>query len=162
MTTHTTTRSGRPVTERAAGPYVIRDHTLVGTATQLANLVVSHRNAGTLVTLTPPRPVTGDRFQLVIRLVERVPARPTVRVTSVGEHARTRIRRPRRTRIVVIATTITGTVAGLVAVAAYLIGQLVELIAAHAALILGVLALAATLAGLCARRSSGRRHCPGC
>jgi hypothetical protein len=47
-------------------------------------------------------------------------------------------------------------------VAAYLIGQLVELIAAHAGLVLGVLALAALLAGLTAGRGSGRRHCPGC
>ena len=88
---------------------------------------------------------------------------PTVRVTSVSEHARTRTRRPRRTRIAVIVTTITGTAVGLLAVAAYLIGQLVELIAAHAAQVIGVLVLAAILAALAARRkSSGRRHCPGC
>ncbi len=74
----------------------------------------------------------------------------------------TPVRNRRRTRIAVIATTVTGAVAGLLTAAAYLLGQLVELIAAYAGLILGVLALAAILAGLTARRSSGRRHCPGC
>jgi hypothetical protein len=162
MTTHITTRPRRPVTERAAGHHSIRDHTVTGTATQLANLVANHRSAGTLIALTAPRPV-GDRFQVIIRLREHQPTPPIVRVTSAGEHAGTRIRRSHRTRIAVIVTTITGTVAGLVAVAAYLIGQLVELIAAHAALILCVLALAAILATAAARRgSSGRRHCPGC
>jgi hypothetical protein len=47
-------------------------------------------------------------------------------------------------------------------VAAYLIGQLVGLIAAHAGLVLGVLALAALLAASATRRRTGRRHCPGC
>jgi hypothetical protein len=162
MTTHTDTppATGRPPTARAAGPYLIRDHTVTGTAIQLANLVANHHNAGTLVAMTAPRPV-GDRFQILIRVRE---PRPTIRVTSVGEHARTRIRLPRRgARIAVIATTITGTAAGLIAVAVYLLGQLIELITVHAALILGVLALAAILAAAAARRnSSGSRHCPGC
>jgi len=162
MTTHTT-RPRQPVTERAAGHYITRDHTVTGTATQLANLVANHRNAGTLVALTAPRPVTGNRFQLVIRLREHQPARPTVRVTSVGDHARTRIRRPRRTRIAVIVTAVTGTAAGLAAVAAYLLGQLVELIAAHAAAVVIALVLAAIVATAAARRRpSRRRHCPGC
>ena len=161
MTTHTT-QPRRPVTEPAAGHYINRDHTITGTVDQLANIVANHRNAGTLVALTAPRPVPGDRFQLIIRLREYRATQPTARVTSVGEHARTRIRRSRRTRMTVIVTTITGTVAGLIAVAAYLIGQLVELMAAHAGRILGVLALAAILAALAARRSSRRRHCPGC
>jgi len=163
MTTHTTTRTRRPAAERAAGHHttVIGDHTVTGTLAQLANIVANHRNAGTLVALTAPRPVTGDLFQVVIRLREHAPAQPTMRVTSVGEHARTRIRRPRRrTRFAVIVTAITGTVAGLLTVA-YLLGQLVELIATHAASILGVLVLVAILAGLGSGRS-GRRHCPGC
>jgi hypothetical protein len=159
MTTHTT-RPRRPVTQHAAGNYINRDHTVTGTPAQLANIVANHRNAGTLVALTAPHSV-GDRFQVIIRLREYQPTRPTARVTSVGQHARTPLRRPRRTRIAVTVTAITSTAAGLVAVAAYLIGQLVELIAAHAALILGVLALATILAALAARGSS-RRHCPGC
>jgi hypothetical protein len=161
MTTHAT-RTGRPVTQRAAGHYINRDHTVTGTPAQLANIVANHRKAGTLVALTAPRPVPGDRLQVVIRLREYRTTRPTVRVTSVGEQARTRVRRSRRTRIAVIVTTITGAVTGLIAAAVYLIGQLVELIAAHAALILGVLALAAILAGLTAHRTTRRRHCPGC
>ena len=162
MTT-TSTRSGRPVTPRATGPHtVLRDHTVTGTATQLANLVANHRTAGTLVALTAPRPVTADLFQVVIRLREPVPAPPAVRATSVGEYAPTRAKCTRRTRAAVTATAITGTTAGLIAVAGYLLGQLVELIAAHAAPILGVLALAAILARLCTRSASGRRHCPGC
>jgi hypothetical protein len=160
MTTHTTTRTGRPVTHRAAGHYITRDRTVTGTATQLANLVANHRTAGTLVAMTAPRPV-GDRFQVVIRFREFQPTRPTARVTSVGNYARTRTSRPRLARIAVIATATTGVIAGLVTAAAYLIGQLVELITANAGLILGVLALLAILAALTAE-SSRRRHCPGC
>ena len=161
MTTHTT-RSRRPVTERPAGHYISRDHTVTGTSAQLANIVANHRNAGTFVAATAPRPVPGDRFQVVIRLREHRTTSPTERTNFVSECARNRARRSCRTRIAVIVTTITGVAAGLVAVAAYLIGQLVELIAAHAGLILSVLALAAILAALAARGSSRRRHCPGC
>jgi hypothetical protein len=161
MTTHTHPVTGRPVTARAAGPYRTRDHTVTGTAIQLANLVANHHNAGTLVAMTAPRPA-GDRFQILIRVRESQISRPTVRVTTVGEPARTRS--PRRgARIAVIITAVTGLAAGLIAVAAYLLGQLAELIAAHAGQILGVLALTAVTAGLAARRGSRRRrHCPGC
>jgi hypothetical protein len=160
MSTHTTTRTGQPVTDRAAGHYITRDRTLTGTPAQLANVVANHRTAGTLVAMTAPRPV-GDRLQVVLRLREFQPTRPTARVSSVGDYAYTRTRHPRRARIAVIATATTGVIAGLVTAAAYLIGQLVELIAAHAGLILGVLALLAILAGVTAG-SSRRRHCPGC
>jgi hypothetical protein len=91
-----------------------------------------------------------------------MPARPPVRVTSVGEHATMRAARPRRRRRVPVVTAVVGVVAGLLAVAVFLIGQLVELIAAHAGLLLGVLALAAFLAASATRRRTGRRHCPGC
>ena len=168
MTTHPTTRPGRPAPPRPAaplgianGPCRIRDHTITGTATQLANLIGNHRTAGTLVASTAPRPVIGDRFQVVIRLREPTAA-PTVRATSAGGYTRTRVQRSRRTRVAVTVTAITGVVAGLLAVAAYLLGQLVEFLAAHAALILAVLVLAAILARLGTRRASGRRHCPGC
>lgn len=153
----TTIRTGRPVTARAAGHYIHRDHTITGTPTQLANIVANHRHAGTLVAMTAPRPLTGDRFQLVIRV--REPQQTTPTATVIGGNVRV----SRRTRIAVIATAVTGAVAGLVAVAAYLLGQLVELITAHAGLILAVLAPAAILTTAAARRSSsGRRHCPGC
>jgi hypothetical protein len=163
MTTHTHPTTGRPVTPRAAGHHlIIRDHTVTGTATQLANIVANHRNAGTLIAMTAPRPVTGDRLQVVIRIRELRSSRPPVRVTSVGAHATMRAVRSRRRRRVPVITAVVGAAAGLLAVTAYLVGQLVELIAAHAGLILGVLALAALLAGRTARRGSGRRHCPGC
>lgn len=167
MTTHTAT--GRPAPPRLRQPLgipirhrsIVRDHTITGTATQLSNLVANHRLAGTLVAMTAPRPV-GDRYQVIIWVREYQPTRPTVTVSSVGEHTRTRARRPRRARVAVIATAVAGAVAGILAVAAYLIGQLVELVAAHAGLILGVLALAAILAALAAWGSGRRRHCPGC
>jgi hypothetical protein len=171
MTTHTHRSTSRPAPPRLGKPlgipkghYITRDHTITGTTTQLANLVTNHRNAGTLIAMTAPRPVADNRLQVVIRLREfqpARPARPSVRVTPVGKPAR--VRHSRRTRIAVIVTAITATIAGLVTVAAYLLGQLVELITTHAHLILGVLALAAILATAAARRSSsGRRHCPGC
>jgi len=159
MTTHTQLTPGRPVTTPAAGHYIRRDHTVIGTADQIANLINHHRDAGTLIAATTPCPLTGGRFQTTIWVRVPVPARPT----TLGQQSRIRTRRPRRrTRIAVMVTAVTGTLAGLVALAAYLLGQLVELIAAHAGLILGALALAAILAGLSTRRSSGRRHCPGC
>lgn len=164
-TTDTTTRARRPVTKRAAGDHstVVRDHIVTGTPAQLAALVTNHRTAGTLIAVGTPHPVPGDLVQVVIRLREHQTTPPTVRVTSVGQYTRTRVRRSRRTRVAVIATAITGTAAGLLAAAAYLLGQLVELIAAHAALIVGVLALAAILAALAARSCGRRRrHCPGC
>jgi hypothetical protein len=155
MTTRTHSATGQPVTDRAAGHYLNRDHTVTGTATQLANIVANHRNAGTLVDLTAPRPITGNRFQIIIRLRECQPTRPTTRVTSVGEHARTRIRRPRRSRIAVI-TTVTGVGAGILTVTAYLLGQLVEFVVAHAAPLIGALVLIAVLALAGLLRSSGR------
>jgi hypothetical protein len=86
-----------------------------------------------------------------------------VRVTSVGQYAKTRpVGSRRRSRAPVVITAVVGVVAGLLAMAAYLIGQLVALIAAHAGPVLGVLALAALLAATATRRRTGRRHCPGC
>jgi hypothetical protein len=153
MTTHNS--PSRPAPPRLGQPlgivhrhYFDRDYTVTATTAQLANLVARHRSAGTLVAVTSLGPV-GDRWRVILRLREYQPAR-------------TSNRRSRRIRIAVIVTAVTGTVAGLVAVAAYLIGQLVELIAAHAGPVLGVLALAALLAGTATRRRTGRRHCPGC
>jgi len=138
--------------------------TVVGTPTQLANVLTNHRTAGTLIAAGQPFAVAyrPGRYQLRIRLRESVPARPMGRVTSVGEHATMRAVRSRRRRRVPVVTAVVGVVAGLLAVAAYLIGQLVELITAHAGPVLGVLALAALLAATATRRCTGRRHCPGC
>jgi hypothetical protein len=157
MTTHTHT--GQPVTDRSAGHYITHPHTVTGTAAQLTNILDNHRNAGTLVSVGKLRPTTDGLFEVVIRLREFRSTRPTIRVTSVGQYARTSIRRPRRKRTTTIA--VTGTAVGLITVAVYLIGQLVELIATHIGVILAVLALAAILAAA-RRRSTSRRHCPGC
>ena len=146
--------------------YRRREHatTVVGTPTQLANVITNHRTAGTLIAAGRPFPLAYDpgRYQLRIRLRESVPARPMVRVTSVGQYAKTRAVGSRRRSRVPVITAVVGVVAGLLAAAAYLIGQLVGLIAAHAGLVLGVLALAALLAASATRRRTGRRHCPGC
>jgi hypothetical protein len=146
--------------------YRRREHatTVVGTPTQLANVITNHRTAGTLIAAGRPfaLPNNPGRYQIRIRLREPGPARPPVRVTSTGEHTTMRATRPRRRNRVPMVTAVVGVVAGLLAVAAYLIGQLVGLIAAHAGLVLGVLALAALLAATATRRRTGRRHCPGC
>jgi hypothetical protein len=138
--------------------------TVVGTPTQLANVITNHGTAGTLIAAGRPFALAyrPGHYQIRIRLRETVPARPMVRVTSIGEHASIRASRSRRRRRVPVVTAVVGVVAGLLAVAAYLIGQLVALIASHAGLLLGVLALAALLAATATRRRSGRRHCPGC
>jgi hypothetical protein len=141
--------------------------TVVGTPIQLVNVLSNHRTAGTLIAAGRPLPLAYDpgRYQIRIRLREPVPARPIVRVTSNtsnGDHTTTRAVRSRRRSRVSVVTAVVGLVAGLLAVAAYLIGQLVELITAHAGPVLGVLALAALLAGTATRRRTGRRHCPGC
>ena len=146
MTTHPT-RSRRPDTERAAGHYISRDIVVIGNPHRLDQVINNHRRKGTLVGVTDFTQLPSGNNQVTLRLREQQPAR---------------VKTARRTRIAVIVAAITGTVAGLVAVAAYLIGQLVELIAAHAGLILSVLALAAILAALAARGSGRRRHCPGC
>jgi hypothetical protein len=144
-----------------------REHatTVVGTPTQLANLLTNHRTAGTLIAAGRPFPLAykPGRYQIRVRLREPGPARPTVRVTSVDQYAKTRpVGSRRRSRVPVVITAVVGVVAGLLAVATYLIGQLVELIAAHAGPVLGVVALAALLAATATRRRTGRRHCPGC
>jgi hypothetical protein len=137
--------------------------TVVGTPTQLTNVITNHRTAGTLIAAGRPFPLAyrPGRYQLRIRLREPVPARPMVLAASIGEQAQVRAVRSRRRSRVPVVTAVVGVVAGLLAVAAYLIGQLVELITAHAGPVLGVLALAA-LAASATRRRTGRRHCPGC
>jgi hypothetical protein len=156
MTSHSSNPSGRPVTPRAAGhpTTVVRDHTVVGTAVQLANVVANHRTAGTLIAMTTPRPVTANLLQTVLSLREPAPVRPTVR-TATRHHGQNT--HPQHSWAAVIA--VLGTIAGLLTAAAYLIGQLVEFLAGHAWPILVVLALAAIPV---AAITATRRHCPGC
>ena len=75
----------------------------------------------------------------------------------------TRPWRPRRGgRIAGLVLAITTGVAGLLAAVAYLLGQLVEFIATHAAAAIRALIVLALIAAALTYTSSGRRHCPGC
>jgi hypothetical protein len=142
-----------------------RDHFITGTPAQLAAIWNNHRQAGTLITWLKPRLLDDGSYQMMLRLRTAPPdTRPqATRPAQVSVAAPSAYQRPRLFgRKAVIVTAIAGTIAGLLAAVAYLLGKLVELITAHAALILGVLALAAIIAAATARRSSGRRHCPGC
>jgi hypothetical protein len=146
-----------------------RDHTLIGLPEQVANVIRNHHSAGTLVSMTAPRPVsaTDPRVRVELRLVDANPApvnRP-VRTTSLGGHILGLVQpsRKRRTRRVIAITIATTTaIAGLIAVAVYLVGQLVAFLADHAAIIAGLLAVAAAITALLSRTSSRKRHCPGC
>lgn len=144
-----------------------RDHTLIGSPEQVANVIRNHYSAGTLISLSAPRPVsaTDPRIRVALRLVDTTPtARPRpVRVTSLRTHITDRVRphRTRRTRrVIAITTAATTALAGLLAAAVYLVAFLVD----HAAIIAGLLAVAALiLAALRGTTSgSGKRHCPGC
>ena len=167
----TTTRPVPAVRSRAVAVHGdARDFHIFGPLTDLQTLIALHTAAGTLVHSTAPRP-TGTPGHAVTRLrlrnVTHTGTAPMPFPTGfqpAGQPLAAAPGTPARNhrRIAVIATAVTGAVAGLLTVVAYLLGQLVELIAGHAPLLLAVLALAAILAGLCARRSSGGRHCPGC
>ncbi|MET8350907.1 hypothetical protein [Micromonospora sp. NPDC005206] len=148
-----------------------RDHTLIGLPEQVANVIRNHHTAGTLVSMTAPRPVspTDPRIRVALRLVDTTTTTTTttaaprpVRVTSLRTHItdRARPRRVRRTRRVIAITTAAGTVlAGAIAAVVYLVAFLIH----HAALIAGLLAVAALiLAALRGSTGSGKRHCPGC
>ncbi|MGW3614491.1 hypothetical protein ACWD6N_32410 [Micromonospora sp. NPDC005163] len=141
-----------------------RDHTLIGLPEQVANVIRNHHSAGTLVSMTAPRPVspTDPRIRVALRLVDTTAGPRPVRVTSPRTHItdRARPRRVRRTRRVIAITTAAGTVlAGVIAAVAYLVAFLAD----HAAIIAGLLAVAALiLAALRGSTGSGKRHCPGC
>ncbi len=125
-----------------------RDHSVVGTPAQIANLLANHTAAGTLVAATAARPMPGPDTR--VRVFVRLAAAPQ---TGSVE------RRPGR--IVALALAAAGGLAGIAAIAAYLLGQLVAFVTAHAAQIVGVIVLAAILAALIGSRRTGR-HCPGC
>ncbi|MGS2616575.1 hypothetical protein ACVCAH_18915 [Micromonospora sp. LZ34] len=142
-----------------------RDHTLIGSPEQVANVIRNHHSAGTLVSMTAPRPVsaTDPRVRVALRLVDTTAGPCPVRVTSLRTHITDRVRphRRRRTRRVIAITTTAATamVAGLIAAVVYLVAFLID----HAAIIAGLLAVAALiLAALHGTTGSGKRHCPGC
>jgi hypothetical protein len=160
MTTHTTTHTATRVatahTITGQAPAVrFRDHTVTGTPDQLARLIAHHATAGTLVAATAPRPLADGRSRIILRLRDTAPATTSARPVRLT-------RRPRRTgRIAALALTATGVITGLLAAVAYVLGQLVEFITAHATAIAGIGIALAVLAALAARTST-RRHCPGC
>jgi hypothetical protein len=144
-----------------------RDHTLIGLPEQVANVIRNHHTAGTLVSMTAPRPVspTDPRIRVALRLVDTTTPAPgprPVRVTSLRTHITDRVRphRTRRTRrVIAITTAATTVVAGLITAAVYLVAFLID----RAAIIAGLLAVAALiLAALRGTTGSGKRHCPGC
>jgi hypothetical protein len=131
-----------------------------------------HAHAGTLVNATAPTPATGQatlRMRVRNSIITAQGPRPlpdgyriagppaAIRHNNTAHTGRTH--QPPSTALIVTGL-ISGTVA--LAAAAYLIGQLIELIAAHAAQIIGALVLLAIIAALAARGSGRRRHCPGC
>lgn len=146
-----------------------RDTTLIGLPEQVATVLRNHSTAGTLVSMTAPRPVspTDPRIRVAVRLIDTAtPAVRPVRVTSLRTHITNRVQHTQRRRArrrLVIATTVTATIVALVAVVAYLVGRLVTFLVDHAALIAGLLAVAALIvAALRGVTGSGKRHCPGC
>jgi hypothetical protein len=168
MTTHPPVRAPRSIhtighADSSTDSYATN---VVGTADQLANLIANHRTAGTLITAGRPLPVPDrpGHYQLRIRLREHMSARPTTRIISAGPSPDARDRRlHRRTRIAATIMAITGTIATLAATAAYLLGQLVELITEHLAVILGVGVLVVLLLAALGRVGACPGiHCSGC
>jgi hypothetical protein len=129
-----------------------RDHSVVGTPAQIANLLANHAAAGTLVAATAARPLPGPDAR--VRVLVRVAAAPRVAPTAPPRDRRTH-------RIAALALSAAGVLAGVAAAAAYLLGQLVAFVTAHAAQIVGFLVVAAIFAALIGSRRTGR-HCPGC
>jgi hypothetical protein len=56
-----------------------RDHTVVGTPDQLANLIANHTTAGTLAGISAPQPRQDGRLAVVLRLRDTTPELPTGR-----------------------------------------------------------------------------------
>ena len=143
--------------------------TVVGTPTQLANVITNHRTAGTLIAAGRPfaLPYRPGYYQIRVRLratTDRYsPRRPAVAElgTTRPQSRPTRTSWPgRRAGIAALITTGAAFLAGVLAASAHLIGVLAELITGHAAALLTIGALAALITGAVHVRR--RKHCPGC
>jgi hypothetical protein len=146
-----------------------RDHTVIGLPDHVAHVIANHHRAGTLISLSPPRPVspTDPRVQVALRLVDTTtpPATPPSPADRLGQHAYTltrTARQRRRRRRITITTTVAVTAIGVIAAIGYAVAQLVAFLTEHAAVIAGGLIIAAILTALAFSGSNGRRHCPGC
>jgi hypothetical protein len=139
----------------AALPTRYRDHTVIGTPAQIATLIANHTAAGTLVAATAARPLPShdDRVRVHLRLAPTARSASPRRTVHIG---------PRGRRLIALAVAAAGAAAGATTAAAFLVGQLIEFITAHAALIVGVLAVAALAAAVIRSLLTTRRHCPGC
>ncbi len=162
MTHHLNADSGPQLTFRPPRPW--RDHFITGTPQQLAAIWNNHREAGTLITWLQPRPLDDGTYELMLRLRTTPPVTPP-RPSPPAAAPQTRPVPDYRPRIAgrtaALLTAALAAVTGLIAVAAFLLGQLVHRLTDPAAPILGDLGVLAVLTGLGIRRS-GRRHCPGC
>jgi hypothetical protein len=166
-----------------------RDHAVIGTPDQLANLLANHTTAGTLLGVSAPQPRDNGRYAIVVRLADRtatgavVPARPTPapphapgrRPTTPRPATRTptaevdykliiRIRSARTQRrrrlILIVAVALT-----LAAALAYAVGYLISRLTVLTVDLPTLLGLAGVLLLIAAALSGGppsRRHCPGC
>lgn len=123
-------------------------HTIIGTRQQVANVIRTAHRSGQLVTLGPIQPMPTDRSKVCVTATF---TQPTIR---------TRRRLPRRHAAIITVAVASTTVLALLGWAGYL---LVQLVAAHWPLILGVLTLAATALLLAGRAGiCPGIHCPGC
>jgi hypothetical protein len=153
---HSLTDTATTPTGRYA-PAAYRHHILTGTPQQVANVLARHHHAGTLAAASAPRPAPDRQVWVRITIRETAPA-PTPPPPTAR---RIRIRRPGRAAALVAA--IAAPIVGILAVAAYLFGQLVEWATAHAATLAGLALLAALIAAaLGGTGRHGKRHCPGC
>jgi hypothetical protein len=136
-------------------PAGYRDYTLIGPPRHVLTVIANHRAAGTLVAVHTPRAISTDDPVVRVRLRLRdIPPIPATAIPSAG--------RPVARRIGAMVAAVAAPVLGVVLAVAYLIGQLVEWITAHAATLagLGVLTILLIAAAMHGTRRS--RHCPGC
>jgi hypothetical protein len=151
-----TTNRTRP---RVVRPVVgHRDHTVIGTADQVADVLANHSRAGTLIAVANPRTLSDGRVAIMARLAT---------TTSPSTHPPTplvsQLAQPRWLRIGGIAIAVAAPIVGVIAAVAYLIGAAVAFVIQHAATLAGLAVLVALIAAVLRGRSgNGRRHCPGC
>jgi hypothetical protein len=172
----------------ATTPVRYRDHTVVGTPDQLANLIANHTAAGTLAGISAPRTRDHGRLAVVLRLRDttrqpptrrpehrpaptrrpHTPARPAVpHPADMSGHRvefdyrlTVRIRTPRSRRRNRIGLAITAIVAVL-AVLVFAIGWLLSRLAAihlDGPTVLGILAVALLITAALRGNSSGRKR----
>jgi hypothetical protein len=83
-------------------PARYRDHTVVGTPDQLANLIANHTTAGTLLGISAPRSRGDGRLAVVLRLRDTTPQLPTRRPEHrpmLASRAHTPARSPARAAV---------------------------------------------------------------